>query len=56
MDKHQQALLTLIRDLVDLDPICSVFAVGSIGRGDYRPESDMDINFSLNFSLLVLCS
>lgn len=44
MDKHQQALLALIRDLVELDPICSVFAVGSIGRGDYRPESDMDIN------------
>ena len=44
MDRHQQALTKLIRDLIELDPICSVIAIGSIGRGDYRPESDMDIN------------
>ena len=38
------ALANLIRDLVELDPICSVIAIGSMGRGDYHPDSDMDIN------------
>ena len=44
MDKHQDALVKLIHDLVELDPVCSVIAVGSVGRADYHPESDMDIN------------
>ena len=44
MDRHQLALANLIRDLVELDPICSVIAIGSMGRGDYHPDSDMDIN------------
>lgn len=43
MDKHQQALKVLIRNLLELDPVCSIYAMGSIGRGDYQPDSDMDI-------------
>jgi len=43
MDKHHRTLKALIRNLVELGPVCSVYAMGSIGRGDYGPESDMDI-------------
>lgn len=44
MDRHQRALQKLVQELSKFDPICSVIAIGSVGRGDYRPESDMDVN------------
>lgn len=43
MDDHQQALKALILNLMELDPVCSIYAMGSIGRGDHGPESDMDV-------------
>lgn len=43
MDKHQAALAKLVRGLVELDAGCSIYAMGSIARGDYGTDSDMDV-------------
>jgi hypothetical protein len=40
---HETVLRDLTARLSALDPVCSVMAEGSIGRGESRPDSDMDI-------------
>ena len=44
MDKHQDILNELTKGLVDFDPVCSILVVGSVGRNDYRPDSDIDMH------------
>jgi predicted nucleotidyltransferase len=43
MNKHETALRDLTIRLSDLDPVCSILAQGSIGRGEYGPDSDIDL-------------
>lgn len=43
MNKHEIALTSLLNDIITHDPLCSVIVVGSIARGDYTPNSDMDV-------------
>jgi hypothetical protein len=43
MKRHETVLHDLVLQISDLDPVCSVFAEGSVGRGEYRPDSDIDL-------------
>ena len=43
MNRHEQAMTSLLNDIIGHDPVCSAIAVGSIGRGDYTAQSDMDL-------------
>lgn len=43
MDKHQSILDEVVRGVIGFDPVCSILVVGSVGRGDYRPDSDIDM-------------
>ncbi len=42
-EKHEAALLDLTTQLSHLDPVCSIFVAGSIGRGECRDDSDIDL-------------
>ena len=43
MDKHQSILDEVVQGLIGFDPVCSILVVGSVGRGEYRPDSDIDM-------------
>ena len=43
MDRLEDDLCALAADFAALDPVCSVLAEGSIGRGEHRPGSDIDL-------------
>ena len=43
VNRHETALRNLTIELSALDPICSILAHGSIGRGEYDFDSDIDL-------------
>ena len=44
MDKHQKAIYQFVQDVAVIDPICSIYAKGSIGNNSYTSASDVDID------------
>lgn len=44
MDRHQRAIGEFLRRVTALDPVCSVYAKGSVGAGTYTETSDVDID------------
>ena len=43
MSRHEQSLTEIRDKLVELDPMCAILVVGSVGRGVHRPDSDIDM-------------
>lgn len=43
VDRHETILRNMTRQIAALDPVCSVVAVGSVGRGEHRQDSDIDL-------------
>ena len=43
MNKHEIALKNMVDLISNIDPVCSIFAEGSVGRGEYKPDSDIDL-------------
>lgn len=44
MRNHEDWLVEIRRILIEIDPVCSLIVVGSIGRGVVRADSDIDMH------------